>query len=135
MLVLGYYHYRYERNETNIFRTRRFYRMLYQIKTGIPFNINQSFLTTMYSIVMLCSMLIQELFFGIIFQRQFTCFYFTYESSCTTIFAEFLAKLRNEFALTSIRVHEHESTWSNYLFSVGLFYKCSFREYKIKLKI
>ena len=48
--------------------------MLYQVKTGILFDINQSFLTIMNSIVTLCSMLIQELFFGIIFQRQLNAF-------------------------------------------------------------
>ena len=73
MLVLGYYRQHYERNETNIFRTKRLFRMLYQIKTEIFLHTNQSFLTTMHSIVTLCSMLIQELFFGFIFQRQLTC--------------------------------------------------------------
>ena len=73
MFVLGYYHYHYERNDTNIFRTKRFFRMLYQIKTGILCNINQSFLTTMHSIVTLCPILIQDIIFGIIFQRQLTC--------------------------------------------------------------
>ena len=88
MLVLGYYHYHYERNETNIFRKKRFFRMLYQIKTGILFNINQSFLTTMHSIVTLCSMLIQDIIFWYYFPE--TVNMLKYESSYKTVFVEFL---------------------------------------------
>ena len=88
MLVLGYYHYHYERNETNIFRTTRFFRILYQIKTGILFNRNQYFLTTMHSIVMLCSMLIQDIIFWYYFPE--TVNMLKYESFYKTVFVEFL---------------------------------------------
>ena len=104
MLVLGYYHYHYERNETNIFRTKRFFRTLYQIKIGIRFDINQSFLTTMHSIVTLCTMLIQDIICWYYFPKTINML--KYESSCKTIFMEFLTKQRNQFALTSITVRE-----------------------------
>ena len=57
--------------------------MLHQIKTGILFDINQSFLITMHSIAMLCSMLIHDIFWY--------CFpeavnILKHERSCKTIF-------------------------------------------------
>ena len=89
MLVLGYYNYHHEGNETNIFRTKRIFRMLYQIKTGILFDINQSFLTTMHRIVKLCSMLIQDIIF--LYYFPVIVNFLKYESSSKTIFVEFLA--------------------------------------------
>ena len=90
MLVLGYYRQHYERNETNIFRTKRLFRMLYQIKTEIFLHTNQSFLTTMHSIVTLCSMLIQDIIYWYYF--PVTVNILKYENSCKTILMKFLTK-------------------------------------------
>ena len=45
--------------------------MLFQIETGNRFNINQTFLTAMYSIVTLCSILIQDIIFWYYFPEKF----------------------------------------------------------------
>ena len=66
-------------------RQREFLRMLYQLKTGILFNINQSFLTTMHSIVTLCSMLIQDIIYWYYFPVTVNTLKCMTMTSCKTI--------------------------------------------------